>query len=249
MRLTRAHGASSEPLEPSTIFDRMYLPEWGHFHLPSRGQKYLTQSRKVSLKRGIALLLAGALVAIGGVAAANAFGFNPFHSGGNEGDRPVLMSIKNAIRYHAAVGNMEVVVEFKPDDTPAWVPGFIAGRRTLFVAAGTVDAYVDLSGLNEKDLKLSPDGKSVTVRLPEAQLDKPNLDMERSRMFDQERGIFDGIADAFAAPDQAKLYKLAETKFTAAAESSELRKRATENTKAFLTTLCGSLGVQVTFVD
>ena len=204
--------------------------------------------RKASLRRGIALLVVGALVAIGGVTTANAFGLNLFKSG-DERDRPVLMSIKNASRYHAAVGNMEVVVEFKPDDTPAWMPGFIAGRRTLFVAAGTVDAYVDLSGLNEKDLKVSPDGKSVTVRLPEAQLDKPNLDMERSRIFDQERGIFDGIADAFAAPDQAKLYKLAETKFTAAAENSELRKRATENTKAFLTSLCGSLGVQVTFVD
>ncbi|MEV8109995.1 DUF4230 domain-containing protein [Pseudarthrobacter oxydans] len=195
-------------------------------------------------------MVVGVLVlALAGLGVANVFGFNPLDSGQSDRDRTVLMSIKNTSQYHAAVGNLEVVVEFQPDDTPAWIPGFVAGRRTLLVAAGTVNSYVDLSDLTDKDLQLSSDGKSVTVRLPEAQLDKPNLDMERTRIFDQERGIVDGIADAFKAPDQAELYKLAETKFTEAAESSELRKQATENTKAFLTNLCGSLGVQVNFVD
>ncbi|SFT68669.1 DUF4230 domain-containing protein [Arthrobacter sp. ov118] len=130
----------------------------------------------------------------------------------------------------------------------AWRTGG-ASRRTLFVAADTVNAYVDLSGLADKDLELLPDGKSVTVRLPESQLEKPSLDFGRSYTFDQDRGIFDRIADAFEAPDQAKLYKLAETKFAAAAAESELRKQATENTKAFLTSLCGRLGLQVTFRD
>lgn len=200
--------------------------------------------------RLLAKVVVGVLVlALAGLGLANVVGFNPLDPGQSDRDRTVLMSIKNTSQYHAAVGNLEVVVEFQPDDTPAWIPGFIAGRRTLLVAGGTVNAYVDLSNLTDKDLKLSPDGKSVTVRLPEAQLDKPNLDMDRTRVFDQERGIVDGIADAFQAPDQAELYKLAEAKFTAAAESSELRKRATENTKAFLTSLCGSLGVQVTFVN
>lgn len=205
--------------------------------------------RKPIIKRLAKVVVGVLVVALAGLGVANVFGFSPFDPGQSERDRTVLMSIKNTSQYHAAVGNLEVVVEFQPDDTPAWIPGFITGRRTLLVAGGTVNAYVDLSNLTDKDLKLSPDGKSVTVRLPEAQLDKPNLDMDRTRIFDQERGIVDGITDAFKAPDQAELYKLAEAKFTAAAESSELRKRATENTKAFLTSLCGSLGVQVNFVD
>ena len=78
----------------------------------------------------------------------------------------------------------------------------IAGRRTLFVAAGTVNTYVDLSGLADQDLTLSSDGKSTTVRLPEPQLDKPNLDHERSYVFSQDRGVLDAIADAIEPPNR-----------------------------------------------
>ncbi len=198
--------------------------------------------------KGIALLVLGALVALAGVTAANAFGLNPFQSRQIDRSQPTLLkSIQNVSRFQAAVGNFEKVIDI--EDDIAGVPAIIAGRRTLFVAAGTVNAYVDLSGLTDKDLELSQDGKTATVRLPESQLEKPNLDFDRSHIYDQNRGIFDLIADGFEAPDQAKLYKLAETKFAAAAAESELRKQATENTKAFLTSLCGRLGLQVTFRD
>lgn len=199
--------------------------------------------------RGTALLVIGVLVALAGVTGANAlFGFNLFQSRQIDRSQPALLkSIENVSRYQAAVGNLEKVIDI--EDDVEGVPALIAGRRTLFVAVGTVNAYVDLSGLTETDLELSPDGKTVTVRLPESQLEKPNLDFDRSYTYDQDRGIFDQIADAFEAPDQAKLYKLAETKLAAAAEQSELRKQATENTKTFLTSLWGRLGMQVTFVD
>jgi hypothetical protein len=142
----------------------------------------------------------------------------------------LLKSVQDISQYHAAVGNLEVVLDI--EDDVAGIPAFIAGRRTLYVAAGTVSAYVDLSGLADKDMTLSPDGKSVTVRLPAPKLDKPNLDFDRSYMYDQDRGIVDRIADAIEPPQQAKLYQLAETKMTTAAEESDLRKQATENTKA-----------------
>jgi hypothetical protein len=196
----------------------------------------------------IALVVVGALVALAGVTAANAFGLNPFQSRQIDRSQPALLqSIQNVSRFQAAVGNFEKVIDI--EDDIAGVPAIIAGRRTLFVAAGTVNAYVDLSGLTDKDLELSPDGKTVTVRLPEPQLEKPNLDFDRSYTYSRDRGVVDRIADAFEAPDQAKLYKLAETKFAAAAAESELRKQATENTKAFLTSLCGRLQIQVTFID
>lgn len=82
-----------------------------------------------------------------------------------------------------------------------WVPGFIADERSLFVAAGTVDAYVDFSGLAEGDLTLSDDGKSVEIRLPEAQLDKPNLDQGRTYLFSQERGVIDRVGPPLAADE------------------------------------------------
>ncbi|WP_214946235.1 DUF4230 domain-containing protein [Arthrobacter sp. ISL-85] len=134
----------------------------------------------------------------------------------------------------------------KKDDTGG-LPDFIAGRRTLFVAAGTVNAYIDLAGLADTDLTLAADGKSVTLRLPEPQLDKPNIDHERSYVYSQDRGIADRVVDAFTAPQQAELYLLAESDMAKAAEDSELRQRADENTKSMLTGLFGSLGYEVSF--
>lgn len=203
----------------------------------------------VLFKRVVPSLVVGALVAaLAGLVVANMLGFNPFHSGRVDRSQPgLLKSVTDISQYHAAVGNFEVVLDV--EDKAAGMPNIIAGRRTLFVAAGTVNTYVDLSGLAEKDLTLSGDGKSVRVHLPEPQLDKPNLDHDRSYMFMQERGVFDRIADAVDPPQQAEFYKLAETKLVAAAEESELRKRASDNTKSMLTGMFSSLGIQVTFVD
>jgi hypothetical protein len=202
----------------------------------------------VAFKR-IAFVVVGTLVVgLAGLGVANVFGFSPFQWLHTDRSQPALLkSIQDISQYHAALGNFEVVLD--TEDDVAWVPGFIAGRRTLFVGAGTVNAYVDLSGLADKDLTLSEDGKSVTVRLPEPQLDKPNLDHDRSYVFAQDRGVLDRIADAMEPPQQAEFYKLAETKLTAAAEESELRKRAAENTEAMLTGMFGSLGIHATFLD
>jgi hypothetical protein len=134
-------------------------------------------------------------------------------------------------------------------DDVAWMPDIIAGQRTLFVAAGTVNTYVDLSGLADKDLTLSPDGRSMTVRLPEPKLDKPNLNFDRSYIYDQDRGLVDRVVDAFETPEQTEFYQLAETKMATAAEQSDLRKQASDNTKAMLTSMFGSAGIQVTFLD
>ncbi len=192
--------------------------------------------------------MVGAIVVVLVVVGANMNGFNPFRSFQTDRSQPALLkSIRDVSQYHAAVGNFEVVIDV--EDGVGWIPGIIAGRRTLFVAAGTVNTYVDLSGIADKDLTLSPDGKSVTVRLPEAQLDKPNLDHDRSYVFSQDRGVLNQIADAIEVPQQAQFFKLAETKMTTAAEASELRKQASANTQAMLTGMFGALGIQVTFVD
>jgi hypothetical protein len=192
-------------------------------------------------------VLVGVLVlALAVVGILNMTGFSPFPSLRTDRSQPALLkSIKDISQYHAAVGNFETVLDV--EDNVAGIPTVIAGRRTLFVAAGTVNAYVDLSGFADKDLTLSADGKSVTVRLPEPQLDKPNLDHDRSYVFSQDRGIVDRIADAMEAPQQAEFFKLAETKLTSAAEESRLREQAVENTRTMLTGMFSSLGIQATF--
>lgn len=128
-----------------------------------------------------------------------------------------------------------------------WVPGFIAGERSLFVAAGTVNAYVDFSALGEGDLELSEDGTEVTLRLPDAQLDKPNLDQERTYLYSQDRGVIDRIGDAISPQDQQELYQLAEEKLAAAAAESELTAQAEQNTEAMLVGMFDALDIDVTF--
>lgn len=185
------------------------------------------------------------VVAMAGLFVANLLGFNLFKT--NQSEPTLLNSIQDTSKYVAAVGDFEVVVNDK-DDNPL-LPDVISGRQSLFVGAGTVNAYVDLSGLAEDDLTLSDDGKAVIVRLPEAQLEKPNLDQDRSKLVSQDRGVLDRINDALAVPEQAKFYKMAEERIAEAAEKSELKKRATENTKAMLTGMFGSMDIRATFRD
>lgn len=183
------------------------------------------------------------VVAMAGLFVASLMGLNLFKT--SQSETALLNSIQDTSKYVAAVGNFEVVVEDK-DDNP-FLPDVIAGRKTVFVGAGSIDAYVDLSGLAEDDLTLSADGSSITVRLPEAQLGTPNLDHERTRLVSQDRGVLDKVNDFLNVSQQEEFYQQAEKQMTEAAEKSELKKRATENTKAMLTGMFSSTGIQATF--
>jgi len=194
-------------------------------------------------------LVTVAVLAVVGVGATGLMAFdNPFEAETTDRSGPALLvSIQDISEFHSAVGNFEVVLDVEKD--VPYVPSILAGERSLFVAAGTVDAYVDFSGLSEGDLVLSEDGKSVEIRLPEPQLDEPNLDQDRTRLFSQERGVFDRVEDALSTPDQQEFYVLAEDKLTAAADESALRQQAEDNTKAMLVGFFKALDLTVTFVE
>jgi hypothetical protein len=196
--------------------------------------------------RIVSLLIAGTLVLVAGLGAAGLAGFKlPFQSTKIDRSQPALLkSIQDISQFHAAVGNFEVVLDY--EDDVSWVPSFIAGERSLFVAAGTVNAYVDFSGITDGDLTLSEDGKSVEIRLPEAQLDKPNLDHNRTYLFSQERGVINRVGDALSTKNQQELYQLAEQKMISAAEESELVQQAEKNTRAMLTGMFDALDIEVT---
>jgi hypothetical protein len=157
----------------------------------------------------------------------------------------LLQSIKDLSQYHAAVGEFQVVIDLEKD--VKFVPSFIAGQRALFVAAGSVNAFVDFSAMNGDGLTVSPDGKSVDVRLPKAQLDKPNLDQQRSYLVTAERGIFDRLKSLFEVPDQQPFYAMGEQKIADAAKSAGLTERAETNTRTMLSGMLGRLGFQVNF--
>ncbi|GAA2206119.1 DUF4230 domain-containing protein [Nonomuraea monospora] len=178
---------------------------------------------------------------------------NPMGEQTIDRSQPVLLqSIKDLSRFEAATGTFQVVVDLEKDAN--FLPDAIKGTRTLFVGAGGVDAYVDFSAMTENGVTVSQDRTEATIRLPRAQLEKPNLDNSRSYVFAQQRGLFDRVSDFLSGSptDQRELYLLAEKKISEAAVASDLRARADANTKNMLTGMLKSLGfskVTVKFTD
>lgn len=154
----------------------------------------------------------------------------------------LLKSIQDMSRYDAASGNFQVVVDLEKD--AKYLPDAIRGTRTLYVGAGTVEAYVDLGSLAKKDVTVDADRTTATLRLPHAFLGKPALDPNRSYAVSKQRGLLDRLGDFFSDnPDSEQaVQKLAVKHIGDAAKDSELTKRAEENTTGMLDGLPRSLG-------
>lgn len=165
--------------------------------------------------------------------------------GGETHDRSgpaLLKSVRDLSRYHAASGNFQVVVDLEKDTR--FLPDALRGTRTLYVAAGTVDAYVDLGEIGEDDVTVDGDRTSVTLRLPRAALGTPALDPERSYAVSKQRGLLDRLGDLFSDNPNSEqaVQKLAVRHIAEAAGDSGLTARAESNTTGMLQGLLRSLG-------
>lgn len=176
---------------------------------------------------------------------------NPFAEKTNDRSGPVLLkSIQDMSRYEGASGNFEVVVDLQKD--AKHLPDIVHGERTLYVGAGSVDAYVDLGSLKSGAVTVSDDRKSATLQLPHAALERTNLDPEHSYVVSQKRGLFDRVGDFFGSDtgNAQKLSILAAQKIQDAAKKTELTTRAEANTRTMLQGMLTSLGftqVTITF--
>ncbi|GAA3309229.1 DUF4230 domain-containing protein [Streptomyces cinereospinus] len=162
----------------------------------------------------------------------------------------LLKSIQDISRYDAASGNFQVVVDLEKD--ARYLPDAVRGTRTLYVGAGTVDAYVDLGKVGEDDVTVDEDRTSATLRLPHAALGEPALDPDRSYAVSKQRGLLDRLGDLFSDNPNGEqaVQQLAVRHIRDAAKESELTARAEGNTTDMLEGLLGSLGfkeVRVTY--
>ena len=171
---------------------------------------------------------------------------NPF--GTETRDRsqpPLLKSLQRLSEYRAATANMQVVVDIEQDDKI--LPSFLKGRRTLLVAAGNVDAGVSFAKLDDGNVVVSADRRTVTVDLPRAVLSPARLDLRRTRVYDQQRGVLDRVGDLVSEnPDEQRaLLAEAQEKLTQAArEDPQLLAAAERNTRAMLENLLRGLGFE-----
>jgi Protein of unknown function (DUF4230) len=162
----------------------------------------------------------------------------------------LLQALADLDEYRAATGSYQVFIDIEKD--AKYLPSFLKGERTLFLAQGSVDAAIDFSGLGPEAVTV--DAGRVHIRLPRAELTKPVLDIAASHVVDRDRGLLDRLGSVFSdsPTGEQTLYVAAEPKLRAAANESALVARAGENTTEMLTRFLGALGydeVTVTFID
>jgi hypothetical protein len=170
---------------------------------------------------------------------------NPFVEETTDRSQPVLLkSIQDLSRFTAASGTFEVVIDV--ETSQRFIPDLLLGERTLFVAAGTVDAYVEFGGLADGALTVDEEQNAVTVTLPDPELAPPNIDHDRSYVFAEQRGVANRLRDLFDEDTdrQQKILQLAEQRIAEAAQASELRDRAAQNTRQMLEGMLRSLGFE-----
>ena len=63
----------------------------------------------------------------------------------------------------------------------------VSGEKVLLVAAGDVEAGVDLASLGRDDVRV--DGETVTIRLPEPEILSTSLDEDKTRVYDRDFGL------------------------------------------------------------
>jgi len=176
---------------------------------------------------------------------------NPFDKQTTDRSQPVLLqSMRDLSRYVAADGTFQVIVDLQDDRK--YVPDWLINRRILFVGSGTVEEYVDFSSLSDKALEVDNEKKTVKITLPPPQQGDAALDLQKSYVVEEDRGLLTSIGDAFKSDTdkQQRVYQLSQQRITEAARSSGLDQRARDNTQHMLESLFTRLGytsVTVTF--
>jgi Protein of unknown function (DUF4230) len=222
--------------------------------IPGRGATRIVGGIRRSLLRtlvgGVVVLLV-ALLALLGLARLTHW---PFGTEDRDRSGPaVLTAMRDLSEYHAAAGQYQVLVDIQQD--AKYLPDIIKGKRTIFLAIGSVDAYVDFRKLGDDAVSVSDDRRSVSITLPRAQLSQPNIDPNQSRVLNQDLGVIDRLGNLFSDepnPQNQQMFQIAQQRLADAAKQVGLQQKAEDNTKATLEKLMRSLGfttVTIRFVD
>lgn len=198
--------------------------------------------RSAALRRGGVVLVALALVlGAGRVLDVLPSWENPLRERVIDRQRPALMlALADLAEYHGAQGTFQVVVDLERD-TP-YVPGFVKGERTTYLATGRVDGVVDFGALGADAVQVV--GDEVVITLPPARLAPAAVDLGESRVVARDRGLIDRVGGILSdsPTSERDVARLAGDKLTDAAASSDLLRRTQDNTRDMLTGLARSFG-------
>ncbi len=155
----------------------------------------------------------------------------------------VLQRIRTLEEFTAAEATFTQDVDLEND---SFLPGFIKGERVTAIVTGSVRATVDFGELGPNSIKVSEDGTTIQITLPDPQLSDPDIDEGSARVVSRDRGIVDRIEDVFSGnpTDDTPVYQEAEKKLERAAKDSDVIDQARTNTEQWLRTFLGAAGFE-----
>jgi hypothetical protein len=156
----------------------------------------------------------------------------------------VLQQVREASELTTAVYTMQAVV---PTSQDAALGGVVVGTtKLLYIAHGEVQAGVDLGKLTGTNLQVS--GNTVRVRLPAPQILNSKIDVNRSNVYDYNRGFLGLGPDTAPELQMLAQRKALQTVVTAACGDGILQ-RANDRAKFVVTSLLTTAGFEAVNVE
>jgi hypothetical protein len=148
----------------------------------------------------------------------------------------VVNRIQQLQRLETVVYTMDKVVMGKRENSI--LPDFLAGDKLLLLVHGEAIAGIDFAALQASGVKV--DGKSVRLRLPEAQVLTTRLDNDKTRVYSRETGLL-----VSTDPDlETQVRQEAEHQLQAAALADGILQTAQKNARATVTSLLQGMGFE-----
>lgn len=154
----------------------------------------------------------------------------------------VIQQIRGASELTTTVFDMQTVAEATQDRVAFGIP--VGTTRLLYIAQGTVRAGVDLSQIGPDDVQIISD--TIALRLPPPVILDSKIDVNRSRVYDMDRGFLNLGPEGMGLQSAAEQQALAQ--IVASACSMGVLDEANRAAEVALTKLLGLSGYRQVIV-
>lgn len=148
----------------------------------------------------------------------------------------VVRQIQQLQRLETVNYTMDKII-FGERDNP-YLPKFLAGDRLLLVVHGEVIGGIDLARVQPRDVSVN--GRSVSLRLPAAEIFSTRIDNAKTRVYSRDTGLF-------TSPDpnlESEVREAAERQLQQAALQDGVLKSAEQNAQSTLASMLKGLGFE-----
>jgi hypothetical protein len=153
----------------------------------------------------------------------------------------VVQQVRTMSELTTAVFAMQAVVPTRRDRT---FGGYTIGQTTLlYIAYGEVRAGVDLSQISPTDVQVT--GQTVSLRLPPPRILDSKIDVNRSQVYDYDRGFL-GLGPDVAPELQEAAQRQTLQEIITAACNQGILQTASDRAQVAITQLLSTAGYQVT---